>query len=301
MSGPKIAVAGAGGRVGRLLIPAFAARGSSVVVQSSGELPGAASFDPLADDGEAFARWLRRERADLVVLLWGVTAAGADRPLHLNRHMALTGYRAARRAGVGHVVAISSAAVYAPEPGHPPFVEKDAGGRGLSPYGAAKLEMEQALLEAQAEARGDAQLTILRLANVVGADALAGSIRSASEDRPLRLDRFPDSRTPMRSYLGPMTLATVLTELADARSPSEPRILNVAESESPLEMAAILDALARAGRPIPWKEQPAPTGAVAELAINPSALRRLLPGATAAFGKDADALVADWLALEDLP
>ena len=193
--------------------------------------------------------------------------------------LAVAGLEAARRAGVAHVILASSAAVYGRPVAEAPLSEETP----LAPasaYSAAKTEMEAAALRwcdaAGAEAPG---LTILRIGNVAGADALLSAARQARPNAPLVLDRFANGATPRRSYVGPRTLAHVLERLAHlARSDvALPEVINLAAPGPGVEMGALLEALAAAGREVPWCPRPAGPEAVRAMVLDTARLSALGP------------------------
>lgn len=189
-----------------------------------------------------------------VVVFAGVTA-GTPQDLALNTDLALAGIALARDRDLGRVLVISSGGVYGPAPG---TRREDDPLRPGTPYGRAKRDMEAAVAEAG--------VTCLRLANVAGCDALFGSAARG----PVRLDRFADGTGPSRSYIGPRTLARALAGLLAHPGPL-PSVLNLA-SPNPLDMAEVLDAM---GLPFDW--QPAPPTALHRLALDTTALSRIVP------------------------
>lgn len=129
---------------------------------------------------------------------------------------------------------VSTAAVYAPAPRD---LTEDDRPAPASPYGQAKLQAEQAL----SQALPDGRLTLLRLANLAGGDMLFGNIRAGL---PITLDPIPGQPGgPIRSYIGPATLARVLAALVArlAAGQALPRVLNLAQP-GPLAMADVLQA-----------------------------------------------------------
>lgn len=134
------------------------------------------------------------------------------------------------------------------------------------------------------------QICVLRLGNVVGADALSAAILGA---RPVLLDRCAGGAGPVRSVIGPVTLAQVLLALA-VRAVSGaglPAVLNVAQP-GPVAMAALC---AAAGRGFGWR---APGPATLPLAaLETAALQALVPLPAA----DPAALIAEWRAAGGLP
>lgn len=117
--------------------------------------------------------------------------------------------------------------------------------------------MEKVVHKAQSETA----VTALRIGNVAGADAILGGWRPG-----MQIDRFPDGRTPSRSYIGPVTLARVLHALCQADK--LPPILNVA-APGAVEMGALLDAAGLA-----WQPKPAPAAAIPEVRLDTNALER---------------------------
>jgi hypothetical protein len=138
-------------------------------------------------------------------------------------------------------------------------------------------------------ARGCAvPVTVLRIGNVVGADGLIGA---AVPGRTVVLDPAPgQARGPLRSWIGPVTLAHVLGDLAAMalRGAPLPPVLNIAA----LRPAGMADLLEAAGLPWAWGPNPAPLPAVT-LDTTALAALRPLPAATA----DPAGMVAEWRAL----
>lgn len=217
-----------------------------------------------------------------------------------------------KRSSPARVVLASSAAVYGNQPGllreegppqHPPMntslqatMPSTMPTTGpttvptcapVSPYGLAKREMEH-----QALALGHqlgVPVTALRIGNIAGLDAILGGWRPG-----FCLDQFADGRSPRRSYIGPLTLARLLAALVAQKH--LPPLLNLAQP-GPLEMAALL----RAARyPFCW--QPAPEGAIAEVSLDLSRLRGILPDRDLQrlISEPADArqMLAEWRQIE---
>ena len=183
-----------------------------------------------------------------------------------------------------------SAAVYGVPAGSEPLNE-DAVARPVTPYGQAKRAME-----VMAERCPALALTILRIGNVAGADQMFRAMSTATAGAPLVLDRFSDGRTPVRSYIGPLTLANCLATLVgmSAQAPL-PRLLNVGAGDGGVEMAGLLAAMARAGRPVPHRFRAAPPGALPALRLDCARLLALCPMPQQAG--TAAVLVEEWLAL----
>lgn len=157
--------------------------------------------------------------------------------------------------GAHHFV-MSSAAVYAPGPD--PIAETTPPAP-VSDYGRAKLA-------AEAAAFGD-RVTILRLANLAGADALLGQ----PAGQMVTLDPIAgQGRGPERSYIGPRVLAQVLAGLF-VRAGALPHVINLAQP-GVIAMADLLDA-----RGQPWRFGPPRAGAVARVVLATDVLAGLVP------------------------
>lgn len=202
--------------------------------------------------------------------------AGGRADPHAEVPLALASLAAAHRQGARYVFLASSAAVY---PAGSDLTE-DTGPAPEGPYGQAKRAMEEAALDWQA--RHGTGLTILRIGNVAGADALLG----AGGAGPVTLDAC-GPLGPVRSYIGPVTLAAVLARLAAlaaARTPL-PQVLNIA-APRPVAMGALLDA---AGLPWSFGPTPAPRPEVILNTTRLQSLIRLPPNAS-----QPRAIVAEW-------
>lgn len=234
---------GSSGRIGRMLsrhwkaCPPIEAR---IVLQAREPAKAALSWSPL--DGPLPAQ---RGSFDAMIVLAGVTPGpGAD--LSLNIALADACLAAAHEAAIPRVLLASSSAVYGVH-GDRPFAEGD-NPQPVNDYGRAKLAMEAACTAWRAKGL---EICYLRIGNVAGADALLLNARQVSVDNPLRIDRFSDGGGPVRSYIGPATMARVLESLADAPNPL-PDILNLA-APRPVSMSALAEA---AGLPWTWKSAP---------------------------------------------
>jgi len=182
-----------------------------------------------------------------------------------NRALALATIDAARVWGAAHCFVLSSSAVYG-NPGGGAVCE-DTAPRPTSPYGAAKLDMEQAALAAAP--RG---VTILRLANIAGAgEPFDSAARPVPPSLPLH--RFADGTGPVRSFISPRALAQVMAHLARLATDSStlPPVLNVA-APRPTAMADILITLGRQ-----WHWEQAPETAIRTVHLNTARLSALCP------------------------
>jgi NDP-hexose 4-ketoreductase len=254
-------VTGADGRIGAALRASWGPSGAFWMSRGEGPwrdlmagplspLPPTAVLLHLATDRRDAARALRLDKA--------VACALRDRP-------------------PAHVFFASSAAVYGDAP--QPWSEA-ACPSPVTAYGKAKRDAEDSFRDALPAGR----LTILRIGNVFGADALGAAMA-----RPGRVLLDPvDAGTagPLRSWIGPVMLASVLRRLvaqAGAGRPL-PGILNLAQP-GPLGMGTLLDA---AGRD--WTFGPPRAGTCASAVLATDRLLGLLPVQAAT----PDQLVAEW-------
>lgn len=272
MNKADILVMGATGKAGRLMRAHWQATGLRVLWQgrSAGAAPGWVTWTP----GTALPR------ARAVLLLSGITS-GDGPALAENRRIGLDVAEAAIKAGVGCILLASTMAVYGATP--PGGATEETPPDHPRTYGAAKLDMEQAMAE-RLRGSGTA-LCALRLGNVAGADMLGTVIASG---RQVRLDQFADGSGPVRSYVGPRMLARVVEGLARRIIAGEtlPLALNVA-GQRPVAMA---DLLAAAGVGFDW--QPAGPQAVQHVAMDCTRLAALVPPVPEA--ETAAGLAAEW-------
>lgn len=232
--------------------------------RGSREAGGTLRWAPL-EDGEALRRASDNGNGfSCLFMLAGTTPApGAD--LELNAVLARAVLAAAERGGVARVLLASSSAVYGARPG-PPFTEQDLPAP-VNAYGHAKLAMEDACHPFRD--RG-LEVCCLRIGNVAGADALLLNAARAQAKAPLRLDRFADGRGPLRSYIGPVTLARVLGSLA-RHAGALPETLNIAAPGA----TAMADLAEVAG--VPWRWVPAPEMAHQSILLDCTRLAALHP------------------------
>lgn len=245
-----VLVLGCGGKVGRVLRHEFASR-QDVLWQSSRPDAGA---DIVWQPNQP---WSGPSDVGAIVALWGVTPP--DGNLDLNSDLALSAIRLADDLGVARVLHMSSSAVYQDSPS---FQTEDQA-RPVTPYGQAKHAMEQTVL--RHSARGAA--CCLRLANVAGCDQLFGALRGGKE---ITLDRFPDGRSPMRSYLSASNLAIAIDGLLRCPKHKLPSIVNVANPDA-YWMEDIVHA---SGRPFDWR--PAPERAIRQVTLNTARLQEIV-------------------------
>ena len=202
-------------------------------------------------------------RGAILLHLAGVVGGDGTR-LPLNAVLTCEVCRAAVQAGARHVFVASTVAVYRPGPSD--LAETDAPDPA-NPYGAAKWQGELAAREVLSAPNAPG-LTVLRIGNVAGADALLG------RTGPMVLDPVEgQSGGPLRSYIGPGRLASVLAGLIDlaVRGRSLPATLNLAEPG----VMAMADLLTAAGRD--WRFGPPNPQVVPRVGVDTGALLHLVP------------------------
>lgn len=263
-------IMGGTGRLGRLLVRAGI--GPAIWQGRRAEKGVDCVLDALAQPA-ALADLARK--ASAILCLSGPARGTADE-LSVHAPLGLCAVKAGQAAGIPVLLA-SSAAVYG-RPGAP--CREANPPRPVSNYGRAKAGMERAALDAA----GGHPVTVLRIGNVAGADALLGGPRPTVA---VALDILPDGSAPRRSWIGPRALATVLRDLA--RAPALPEVLNLA-LPGVIGMDALLD---EAG--LAWHGVPAPATATPEVCLDVALLGGLVD--LARFGSDAGALLRDWRSL----
>jgi nucleoside-diphosphate-sugar epimerase len=287
-------VLGASGRVGRLILAEWAAHppaGLQLRAQRRQGHPPDIIWE-LAAGADALAAAMGQ--IDVMVVLSGITPApGAD--YGLNSDLAMAALQAAASTGVRHLFIASSAAVY----GRSDLpIDETAAPAPLSDYGHAKLAMERSCSDWLATCPLPRPgVTFLRIGNVVGTDLFFRNLALASPDTPLRLDQFPDGTGPVRSYIGPASLARVLACLIRRAVAGEPLplALNVGAAGGGVDMADFAPALLAQGLPAPVIRTPAPATALPSVRLSVDLLATLCPMDSAEG--TAASMVNQWLTL----
>ncbi len=162
-----------------------------------------------------------------------------------------------------HVITVSTVAVYAPQSA---AISEEVVADPQSDYGRSKLAAERVLQQGLG-----GRLTILRLANLAGADALLGGNPGGL---PTVLDPVDGGATgPVRSYIGPVTFAGVLGHLLGRLGSGDvlPGVLNIAQPGS-VGMADVLNASGR-----DWHFGPPRGGVVPKVVVDVARLAALCP------------------------
>jgi UDP-glucose 4-epimerase len=214
------------------------------------QTPAAAQQDPAAPS------------QTVMVVLAGVTPSSQGR-LDENVPITRACLQAARAAGIRRVLVASSSAVYGTD--HPDLpLREDTPLTATSDYGRHKQQVEQLCTDPD---WADLQISVLRIGNVAGADALMLN-HAQNPAAPLDLDVFANGKSVLRSYIGPGTLAEVFQSLIIAGG-ALPALLNVS-APMPVYMDDLADA---AG--ITWRARAAPVGLRQHITLDTSVLQTL--------------------------
>lgn len=181
--------------------------------------------------------------------------------------------RVAAETGVAHVVLASSAAVYGRGSGTPLCESADL--TPLTAYGTSKARMEDVAHD-HAARHATPAITILRIGNVAGADALTQAAqRHLASGTAMPLHLFDNGRAATRSYIGPDDLCEV-TRACAPHSGVSPRVLNVAHHQ-PVQLDHMLAAYrANLFATLDWTETPAPPGIPPTVTLDTEALQRIV-------------------------
>lgn len=287
-------VLGGSGRVGRLMAGALRERATQWHWQGRKAAAGIEWVcDPLSAGVQNLADGLRARAATSVLVLWGVVPGEDGGDPELNVTLAKAALDAAQIAGVPHVFLASSIAVYGASLANDEPVTEASPALASSGYGGAKLRMEQMAADfCQANGVASPGITILRLANVLGADQLSRTIQSGAR---VVLDQFPDGSGPKRSYLAPSTLCQAIRGIAKmppSRGACE--TFNLADGSLAYDMSEILAACQSQGISIDWDWRCAGDGALPVAAMSTAAIGARLPQLKSLHKENAAQLVTDW-------
>jgi len=272
----NVIVLGATGRVGQMLVPVLARLGPQHGLKfwfqsrhsHDGGKPDWFVWVPggSLDGCVKFAK--SRGSVGAIINLLGETHAVPGAKLNLNTSLVVDSLTTAKAFGQPHMFIASSAAVYG-VPSHDRPLSETETPNPVSEYGRAKLEMEVAAFSHASP------VTCLRIGNVAGADQLLLNAAQATPKSPMILDRFDNGKTPVRSYIGPQTLAAVFVSLCNAvKGPVPlPKLVNVA-APVPVEMQDLLLEMASIGQKVPQNLVPARLGAIPRVELSVDILQR---------------------------
>ncbi|SEK69870.1 Nucleoside-diphosphate-sugar epimerase [Roseovarius nanhaiticus] len=239
--GNRTLLIGASGRVGRMVLKALRAnetRGCAVSAQYKTADSAMRDGDLIWNLSDGFGplrAWMcKHGTPSCMTVLAGRTPITGD-ALEVNVSIAGAYLRAAHDCGIPRVLLASSSAVYGVGQGTP--MREDHPCHPNSFYGAYKLMMEDVAAEYRA---AGLEVCCLRIGNVVGADALPLGAHSGSAMGRLAIDCFDNGHGPQRSYMGPASLASTLSQLSTYPG-RLPFVLNVAAPE-PIHMDTLAEA-----------------------------------------------------------
>ena len=205
-----------------------------VVPQSRHEGVGMLVWDPREGSAPLRNYMQTHGQFDVILMFGGITPA-FGRVMTGNADLAKTVLRACASVGIPRVLMASSSAVYGTTQ-DTPYTERDT----LVPssdYGRDKIEMEQVCASFRREG---IDICCLRIGNVAGADALLLNAFDPKKKLSMTLDKFENDRGPLRTYIGPASLARALETLA-LHPNSLPETLNIGLPE-PVFMDDLLKA-----------------------------------------------------------
>ena len=279
---------GASGRVGQMLMKHWQDEmpdNLRIIPQSRDiDLPDAVIWSPL-DGPDALVAWVKENGPiDGMFSFAGVTP-GPNCVLSDNAALAQACLSAASAVAIPSVLFASSSAVYGVGDGTP--MKEDTALNPVNDYGRAKVDAETVCSEWRDKG---INVTVLRIGNVAGADALLSNVAKANQSRSLKLDIFKNGGGPRRSYIGPVTLAEVLVTLAN-KNRDLPHVINLGAPTS-ISMESLLSQT-----DLPWNKVLAPETAHQDILLDCSLLESLFSFSKKA--SDASTMLAEWYSLRD--
>ncbi|MBE0452683.1 NAD-dependent epimerase/dehydratase family protein [Roseovarius autotrophicus] len=274
----RVLLTGASGRVGRMVLRHWPGGRAAVVAQHRAAAPeGALLWDPLKGPRALLDHQAQSGASFRALVMLAGVVPGEGRDLAQNRMLAEAMLEAADRAGITRVLLASSSAVYGPGE----HLAEEAPCAPANAYGAAKLDMEAA---GRAWRDRGLEVCALRIGNVAGADALLLNVGRG--EGAITLDVFADGEGPLRSYIGPRTMAEAIDTLC-GHDGLLPPVLNLAAPQ-PVSMASLALAAGAAIQP-----RPAPEAAHQRITLDCTRLARL-HGFAPEDGDPAE-MVRQWL------
>ncbi len=260
-------VLGANGKLGGVLYRHAARDGAGWLGQSrSGDydLKWDGTWGPEADS-------ILQAGSTLINMI-GNTSRDEDRLQAINNHFAKELLVRAQAMGVAHVILASSAAVYGA--GGDNDLDEEQPSAPQSAYGQSKVDMENMALDLAGSCQAP-PVSIVRIANVAGSDALsAAAARFNAERRPMPLHKFPSGLAALRSYIGPKDLFTAIKAVA-ATPPKPHRVLNIC-APSPIRLDALLAAYkTHLYFDLEWNDETAPAHVPEKVALSTERLAGL--------------------------
>jgi len=176
-------------------------------------------------------------------------------------------------AGVSHVLLASSAAVYGTGHGEP--FDEDSPLAPLTHYARSKALMENVANDLTASGKSP-PVTILRIANVAGSDALSTVARAAAAaGKPMTMHKFASGKAALRSYIGPADLFRCICALA-AAPPQTLQTFNIC-APAPVRLDALITSYKATLFPdLSLVDGPAPDGTPEEVVLSTAKLERVV-------------------------
>lgn len=269
-------IVGASGRVGSLVSRAWQRAGQLPLLQHRGRpastMLRTISWSPLLQPFPIIS-----EKMSAMIILAGAVPGHGE--MADNARLAEACLQVAAKMNIPRVLLASSSAVYGAN-SEEPFCENSPV-YPINEYGMAKVAAENV---AEQWRRRGLRVTCLRIGNVAGADALL-----TNPAYPVKIDQFSDGGAPVRSYIGPLSLARILAELLDLDLPD---ILNVA-APVPVSMSELASAAFEE-----WRWQPAPNSAQQYITLNCGLLASLV--VFSPVESRASEMVKQWHALREV-
>lgn len=256
---------GANGRAGRLLAKAFAQCSKLTVHTHARRGSHDLIWDPIAQSKQPFEEFRVGHRTlDAVFLFFGPGSHATPEELSVSSKSAVNAFKAAISANIPRVIIASTSAVY-----HPGVnLTESSPINPAGSYGTIKHDFEREIGRLD---NGSANVSLLRIGNIAGADALLEQAVGNAQEGRISIDKFSDGMAPIRSYISPITLAKVLETLALYPDPIPP-VLNVGATP-PMHM---LDLASTANLDWTWRDAPPEKAHLQRITLDCSLLAKLI-------------------------